>query len=206
MYTNKSTRRTMKKSVLRAACLLFSVVIVFSSCRKKEESCWECFNKPKADCKGNGKCKWDPQITIDHTRSNSSTAAYQVNDNGKCMCEQDQVNTAEKNAVSTGSMPFYAFTNVSAIATDGNNNVWVTHDQTTEYFNGSSWTTNNIAPSDNTGQHVAPYSPVNTAAKGYSISSGNYLFAATSAFGLASLLANPESNTWSYYQTINTSI
>jgi ligand-binding sensor domain-containing protein len=195
----------MKMSFVKSATALLLSIAFLSSCQKKQESCWECFNKPKEQCKGMGKCKWEPKISIDQVWSNSNTASYQVNDNGRCMCEQDPIAVVEKASRNVSSLSFYAFGNVSSIGVDANNNVWVSHDATTEFFNGTLWTTNNIAPYDNVSVTHSPYAQINSAASSFSAISGNALFATTSQFGLASVSPSP-SGTWSYYQKINTSI
>jgi ligand-binding sensor domain-containing protein len=198
---------TMKRAAIgRAYALFIAMAVLFStSCQKKQESCWECFSKPKEQCKGMGKCKWEPKITIDQVWSNSNCASYQVNDNGRCMCEQDPIATVEKASRNVSSLSFYAFNNVSSLGVDANNNVWVSHDAVTEYFNGASWTASNITPFDNVSTQHSPYSPVNVAASGFAATSGNAVFATTSAYGLASVSPSP-SGSWSYYQTINSTI
>src|SRR5436190_14185174 len=108
-------KRPLKNRVYPLAIICLFIVV---SCKKKQESCWECFSKPKAECQGMGKCKWEPKITIDMMWSNSNTSSYQVNDNGRCMCEQDPIAVVDKPAANVSSLPFYAFNNVTAIGTD----------------------------------------------------------------------------------------
>jgi ligand-binding sensor domain-containing protein len=151
-----------------------------------------------------GKCKWEPKITIDKVWSNTNCASYQVNDNGRCMCEQDPIPAVEKPARTASSFSFYAYDNVSAIGIDGRNNVWMSHGTTTEYFNGVSWSVLNITPSDNESQHQAPYSAVNASANAFAVTGNNTVFASTSSLGLASL--TDDTNAWTYYQTMNCAI
>jgi ligand-binding sensor domain-containing protein len=208
MFNNVTKVETMKKATISAAFALFiaASVLLLPSCQKKQESCWECFSKPKDQCKGMGKCKWEPKITIDQVWSSSNCASYQVNDNGRCMCEQDNIAAVEKASRSVSSFPFYSFNNVSCIGTDMNNNVWVSHDNTTEYFSGASWTTNDLRPSENISNHTPPYTQTVQAANSFYASSNNTLFASTAEYGLASVSAATPSNPWSYYQTNNSGI
>jgi hypothetical protein len=196
-------RPTMKSS---AIALSISLFVFLSACKKKEESCWECFSKPKAECQGMVKCKWEPKITMNEVWSSNSTSSYQVTDNGRCMCEQDPIPVVEKSTKPVASLPFYSFSDLSVIVADKNNNVWISHNQTTECYNGSAWTTNNITPYNNSANQIAPYSQVSTTSGGFSVSPGNILFATCQTYGLASVDANNAANSWSYYQTINTAI
>jgi ligand-binding sensor domain-containing protein len=187
-------------------CCSIPVSLLLTSCEKKQESCWECFSKPKEECKGMGKCKWEPKITIDKMWSNANCTSYQVNDNGRCMCEQDNIAAVEKPTRNIPSLTFYAFDNVCAISTDKNNKVWISHDTATEYFNGISWTRDDLQPYDNSANHTAPYARVSSCPRGFCVTTGNILFAATDAYGLASVDAGNVGSTWTYYQTINSSI
>jgi ligand-binding sensor domain-containing protein len=185
--------------------ITFSILFV-ASCKKKEESCWECFNKPKEECKGNDKCAWEAKVTIDQVWNNNNTASYQVKDDGRCMCEGDPIPVVEKASKNVGSVPFYPVANISCVAADRNNNLWVSNSSSTQLFNGTSWTTANITPYENVIGHSAPYSTVTTAATGFAVTGTNKIYAATAQYGLAMLDAGAGDNSWVYYETMNSSI
>jgi hypothetical protein len=201
-------RGTMKNLPHRWATIYVMAIsiLLIASCKKKEESCWECFNKPKEECKGNGKCAWEANVSITQVWSNNNTASYQVSDKGRCMCEGDPIPVVEKASRNAGSVPFYPVANITCVTADRNNNVWVSNSSSTQLFNGSGWTTANLTPYDNITNHSAPYPTVVTPAEGFAVTGGNKVFATTAQYGLASLDASVGDNSWTYYETMNSSI
>jgi ligand-binding sensor domain-containing protein len=204
---NQSAKGTMKNLRLgwMPVTILACALLFTFSCKKREEGCWECFSKPKEQCQGMDKCKWEAKISIDKVWSNNNTSSYQVTDNGRCMCEQDPIAVVEKGENRVAAMPFYSYSSVTGIVADKNNHVWLSHDQSTEFYNGTAWVGANITPFENIIDVAAPYFPANAPAVGYTVTAANTVYAATAAYGLASINANAGDN-WTYYETMNSSI